>query len=687
VAFGIKVEAAFGANPSAAVGTWTWTDISSKVLGRNGGKATITRGRQDEASQAQPSTLVIELNNSDGRFTPDSPAGVYYPNVVLNLPIRVSISTGGAYTSRGIFFASSFLPSWDESKDFSTIVLTANGVLRRLRQGSKASRSPLFRSIMARVPFAYWPLEDASGAAQAASAVGGNALVPTAATVALGAAGPAGSASAVDFTGGGLLQGGIATSGLTSFRLVFALRLTSTAAAVTPVTWTTSTGFTWSLSFDPTLGQYNLAVIDGGVINVSGGSAAVGITDTAWHLVQLNLVQNGSFVDYSIAVDGSAWQTISSFVGGTLGNPTGIKVGSTGTHTFFAGHAALIAPTTLNPEAASVLYGALAGYAGEVCSARVVRLCGEEGIQVSTVGTSTVTMGAQPTSDFGSALDECETTDGGILYDALDSTVGYLALPGRYNIASTMTIDNSDDELPRGFAPAKDDLLIRNDWTVTSNGTSAEYIDAASVAKVGVYDDSTTVNVQSAAQLLDQASWRVHLGLVGGLRYPQIPVDLVLAPSLIPSWLGCDIGERITLKSLPAQHPAGDVDLVIVGYTESFDAVSWQVTANCAPYSPWVVGVWDTSRADSSSSTLASSITNASTTLSVATAIAVDLWTTSGGDFPFNIICGGEVMQVTNITGASSPQTFTVTRGINGVSIAHGSGAEVHVYQPAVAAL
>src|SRR6185369_988239 len=114
-----------------------------------------------------------------------------------------------------------------------------------------------------------------------------------------------------------------------------------------------------------------------------------------------------------------AWQTISSFVGGTLGNPTGIKVGSTGTHTFFAGHAALIAPTTLNPEAASVLYGALGGYAGEVCSARVVRLCGEEGIQVSTVGTSTVTMGVQPSTTFDSALDECGTTDGGILFDAL----------------------------------------------------------------------------------------------------------------------------------------------------------------------------------------------------------------------------------------------------------------------------
>ena len=47
MAFGIKVEAAFGANLANASGTWTWTDVSKYVLGRNGSKATITRGRQD----------------------------------------------------------------------------------------------------------------------------------------------------------------------------------------------------------------------------------------------------------------------------------------------------------------------------------------------------------------------------------------------------------------------------------------------------------------------------------------------------------------------------------------------------------------------------------------------------------------------------------------------------------------
>jgi hypothetical protein len=43
---------------------------------------------------------------------------------------------------------------------------------------------------------------------------------------------------------------------------------------------------------------------------------------------------------------------------------------------------------------------------------------------------------------------------------------------------------------------------------------------------------------------------------------------------------------------------------------------------------------------------------------------------------------GGERVTVTNITGASSPQTFTVTRSVNGVIKAHSAGAEVHLWSP-----
>jgi hypothetical protein len=63
------------------------------------------------------------------------------------------------------------------------------------------------------------------------------------------------------------------------------------------------------------------------------------------------------------------------------------------------------------------------------------------------------------------------------------------------------------------------------------------------------------------------------------------------------------------------------------------------------------------------------------------------LWTTNAGDFPVDIAIGGERMTVTSISGASSPQAFTVARGINGVAPAQGAGRDVRLWQPPILGL
>ena len=44
-------------------------------------------------------------------------------------------------------------------------------------------------------------------------------------------------------------------------------------------------------------------------------------------------------------------------------------------------------------------------------------------------------------------------------------------------------------------------------------------------------------------------------------------------------------------------------------------------------------------------------------------------------------------MTVTDITGTSSPQTFTVTRSVNGVVKAQASGADVRLWFPPILAM
>ncbi len=69
----------------------------------------------------------------------------------------------------------------------------------------------------------------------------------------------------------------------------------------------------------------------------------------------------------------------------------------------------------------------------------------------------------------------------------------------------------------------------------------------------------------------------------------------------------------------------------------------------------------------------------------VATTTATSpVWTTAAADFPFDIAAGGERMTVTNITGSSSPQTFTVARSVNGVAKSQTAGTDVRLWQPAI---
>ena len=44
-------------------------------------------------------------------------------------------------------------------------------------------------------------------------------------------------------------------------------------------------------------------------------------------------------------------------------------------------------------------------------------------------------------------------------------------------------------------------------------------------------------------------------------------------------------------------------------------------------------------------------------------------------------------MTVTAISGAASPQTFTVTRSVNSVAKSHASGAAVSLWKPSVIGL
>jgi hypothetical protein len=312
-------------------------------------------------------------------------------------------------------------------------------------------------------------------------------------------------------------------------------------------------------------------------------------------------------------------------------------------------------------------------------------------------------MGYQTITTFFDLLEEVRSADGGFLYEPRDvAGIGYRTLDSLYSIPAKLTLDYSAFDLSGDLWPTEDDQKLVNVMTITRKDASSYIFEKSSGALstedppngVGRYGDSDSVSLETDALAADVASWRVHLGTVDEARYPSVQLALenprfVASSSKTQSLLTLDIGDRIDIQNPPSWIPPEDISLIVVGYTETFDKFQHYFTLVCVPASPYVnVGFTDLStsgRVDTDASSLSASATSGATSLTVATTGSDYVWidsATYSGDFPFDIMVGGEQMTVTALTSTSSPQTFTVTRSVNGVTKTHAVGTEVHVFQP-----
>jgi hypothetical protein len=266
----------------------------------------------------------------------------------------------------------------------------------------------------------------------------------------------------------------------------------------------------------------------------------------------------------------------------------------------------------------------------------------------------------------------------------------------------TMSLDVARGHVKLPLEPAADDEVLTNQFTLTnSNGSFSMASDADSVARVGVSPGSATVNLLNDSTLDDDLNFKLRVGVQSELRVPTLVIDLRDTPELIPRWLKMDIGSRYTTANLTSQYPPGILDQILVGYTETIDATTWKVALTGAPFDPWRVAVaaadvGDTGefigRADTDdggtvlASPLTKKATGAADTLSI-TIASGPLWTTVADNYPSDIDVEGERMTALSASGASSPQTLTVLRAINGVVKAHAAGASVSLWNPPRAGL
>lgn len=715
----IEIQVAWGADVTAAYSSWTWTSISGDVRIKDG--VSIKQGRADEAAKAQPATCTLVLDNSTGAYSlgGQSPN---WPHVVKNTPVRIMVDHDGNGTFSVLFigYADSWSPKWNKAATVAEVHLTASGILRRLQQRTAPVLSSLRRRLSSESNVvAYWPLEEGKLATAGASAIEGHPPLTVLNTVEFAANTDAFAATVqmpVLKLGGlwGLVPNYTVTAGQ-QFRCLFSfpdngsgmaiegnvahLQMGSSSFSAIEVRYlangslrimgTSRSGATTTTLFNPAI----TFAVDGKDLRLYIELAQVG-PDTTWRVGIQTPGAGGFFAGGTVA-------------GATMGRIEAVRLGNDSNHNGLAvGHPVVQnAVTSIFDDAQE-----LDAFEGETSWVRFSRLCTENGLEkgITTDGTAfdqvTDKMGEQRPLALLTLLEQVQEVDRGIVYDG--RTQGGLNFRTRRAIesgAASLTVDVGADKLAGILEPVDDDQSLLNKAVVQRvDGATAVFEDVngpLGTSSVGTYDSSLTIPVASDAAVLQYASWAVALGTVEGYRYPSVELDLAATPELIPAFMGLTPGSRVDLVNVAAtatQHPRETIRLLVQGFEQTLTPFSWNVTLNCTPFDPWYIGRTanadgtpvspnpdaDTMHMDTDGSTLSAAAAIGATSLSVATTTG-PRWTTVAADFPFDIEVGGIVVTVTAISGAGSPQTFTVT----GVTKALAAGLDVRLHAPLVLGL
>lgn len=124
------------------------TNITSQVLG----EVKVTRGRQDEFGEVQPSTLEFTLDISDST-----------PTLSIGLPIRVAATANAVTTNRFTGTITAMRTGWGRgSTAMSTMTVTAVDSLAALSR--RRLSGVLTQAVTTLAPDIYYPLDEPEGA-------------------------------------------------------------------------------------------------------------------------------------------------------------------------------------------------------------------------------------------------------------------------------------------------------------------------------------------------------------------------------------------------------------------------------------------------------------------------------------------------------------------------------------------
>lgn len=613
---------------------------------------------------------------------------------------------------------------WDVSGVDVFVPVEASGIKRRLGQGTAPVNSAMFTSMttLATPAIAYWPCEDGPASTQISPAIGGNRMSVV------------GSTKFANFNQFACSQP------------LPTLNVSTWSARVPPYTSSGSMSLTYLLhvpTSDPPDGpgagwpisqiftdgnapQYEVKWRHGGNVQVniwspsgilldSGPLAPFSgqtLIDTLW-AVCFRVTQNGSNIDWMLSME-QPGSTIAQFWSSTLTGRTMGKATRVVIDPYQQMKDVTVGHITLRNETISVVdrpisYGlnAFSGppeLGGTTAGNRILVLANDASVPLDVRGDPALTasVGPQRPLPLLTLLEESADADMGVLHEVRNAFgLVYRTRRSMYNQTARLSLNYTGGQVAPPLEPVDDDQNTRNDVIAkrTDGGSFELFLSAGRLSitdpwsgGVGKYTDSPELNVNFDTQLPDVAGWRLLLGTVNEARYPTISVNLaspnVVAAGLENAAMTVDVGDRIVITNPFTGSTPDPISQIVRGYTETLNVFEHTISFICAPASPYEVLQSDTvgkATVDSGASSLVSSVTTTATSWSVATTTGNALWIT--GAVSFDLLVEGERVTVTNISGTSSPQTFTVTRSVNGIVKAHAAGVAVGLFRPTLVGL
>jgi Spherulation-specific family 4 len=439
--------------------------------------------------------------------------------------------------------------------------------------------------------------------------------------------------------------------------VTFLLAIPSGGISADATIVTLNFGAGWLLSLDYATGS-------GGTLNLGGAVAIDGPTEINGVplLVQVANVGTGATAWLSVLALGDAASGAQVFSAGSDSgtlrtvnvNPAAADLGDTELGQIWVSGGYQSGSGDIPPAMPTVagMVNLLNAWTGESAAARVVRLCGENGLAGRVYGypDGSAAMGDQTIDTLANLLQYCEVSDRGLLYEPAEALgIGYRTLGSLGNQAVSVQLDYTQAHLggdgSSGLQPVDDDRYTINDATVSrNNGSSVQVQVTTGPLSIlpppdGVGDYATQVTVYTAydTSLPHIAGWITHIGTADQERYPSVPLNLAREElaGLVYALQDVRPGDCVQIVNPPSWLPPGPITQLVYGSAENLGGFFWNLSWNTVPEVPYEVAVAgtdasDSAHADTAGSELAAGVSATATSLSVETTQG-PIWTTNSG--------------------------------------------------------